>query len=413
MVDYQKFTREQLIKELRRLESEQAPSEDAQEIQYLRHDLDVHQVELEMQNRELREKQYELELSREKYVDLYDFAPISFLTIDDKGIIRDINLTATKLLHKPRSQLLNKPFITLVSHGHSSDFMRAHREVLATSEEQSLELLLRRHDNMIFDVLMHMVIAQNASKSEVRIALQDISKRKQAEANTLELLRQNRDLTQRLFQVQEEERRHLAQELHDEFGQWLTGIHINAEIIRRLSEGQNEGVYATAGVIDESASEMYKNIHRMIHQLRPTLLDELGLVESIKHLVDQWREQLPEVDITLLLDGELGDLKDNLNITLYRIVQESLTNVAKYARARDVAIQLTRQRGAAGQQDSLLLTVEDNGKGMDTGAATEGFGLAGMRERVLAMDGQFNIDSYPEKGVRIEVYMPVNQQANA
>ena len=241
---------------------------------------------------------------------------------------------------------------------------------------------------------------------------EDITERKQAEETTLNLLQQNRDLTQRLFHAQEEERRHLARELHDEFGQWLTAIHLNTEIISQLSEGQNEGIYATAQVINESASEMYKTIHGMIRQLRPTLLDELGLVESLKHLVEQWQSQYPEADITLSLDGELDDFEDNINITIYRIIQESLTNVAKYAQARNAAVQLIRQPGEAGAQESLLLTVEDNGKGMDTEALTEGFGLAGMRERVLAVGGKFNIHSSPEKGVRIEIWLPVKQQKN-
>jgi signal transduction histidine kinase len=236
--------------------------------------------------------------------------------------------------------------------------------------------------------------------------------RQHAEDKTLQLLQQNRELTQRLFQIQEEERRHLARELHDEFGQWLTAIHLNAETISQLSKGKNPHVHDSATAIDESATEMHKNIRDMIRQLRPTLLDELGLVESLKHLLDQWQAQHPEVELTLALDGKLDYLEDNLNITLYRIIQESLTNVAKYADARDVAVELMRREGRVGQQDSLLLNVEDNGKGMDTEAATEGFGLAGMRERVLAVGGKFTIHSPPGKGMRIEISIPLNEREN-
>lgn len=411
MTEFQKLTRKQLIAKLRRLESEQGSGEqvegNVQEIDYLRHELDVYQIELEMQNRELRDKQQELELARDKYADLYDFAPISFLSMDKNGVIREINLTATMLLGKPRSQLLNKPFITLLAPGYSFDFFRALREVLATGKEQSLELLLQRN-NMIFDVFLHMV-APDSSKTEVRIALQDISGRKRAEDKTHELLRQNRELTQRLFQVQEEERRHLARELHDEFGQWLTAIQLNAANICQLSKEKDPHIYASARIIDESVSEMHKDIRNMIHQLRPTLLDELGMAESIKYLVGQWREQHPEVEVTLVLDGELDNLKDDINITLYRVIQESLTNVAKYAEAHDVAIELSRQRARGSMPDSLLLCIEDNGKGMDTEMATEGFGLAGMRERVLAVNGEFTNHSLPGKGVKIEISIPINQ----
>lgn len=276
-------------------------------------------------------------------------------------------------------------------------------------KELAFETRHQRKDGYIIPVEIRLQYVELAGAEPWFVAIvRDISERKHAEQSMQKLLQQNRDLTQRLFHVQEEERRHLARELHDEFSQWLTAIHLNAETISQLSKKQNPHIHDSAKIIDESASEMYNNIHGMIHQLRPMLLDELGLVESIKYLVEQWQARHSEVDITLSLDGELDGFEDDLNITLYRVIQESLTNVSKYAEARDVAVELSRQSGEVGTEDSVLLTIEDNGKGMDTEAATEGFGLAGMRERVLAVGGKFNIHSFPGKGTRIKISIPVN-----
>ena len=238
--------------------------------------------------------------------------------------------------------------------------------------------------------------------------VEEITERKRAEEKMLELLEQNRHHTQRMFQVQEEERCRLARELHDELGQWLTVIHLNAETIKQFSEGQHRNIHESAQVIDESVTEILSDIRRMINLLRPALLDELGLIESLKDLTKQWQTQCPDIDITLSLEGKLNDFKYNLNITIFRIIQESLTNAAKYAKARDIAVQLIRQPGEIEAQDSLLLTVEDNGKGMDATFTTEGIGLHSMRERVIAVGGDFAIKSTKGEGTRIEARLPIN-----
>lgn len=278
--------------------------------------------------------------------------------------------------------------------------------------EYAMEMrYLRKDGSVVWVNLTVSPMWKQGEQADYHIAVvEDITERRQIEERTLELLEQNRQLNQRMFQLQEKERRNLARELHDELGQWLTAARLNTEnIIRKTSESEHSDIYANALIIGECVTEMYKNTRGMIRQLRPTFLDELGLVESIKCLTDQWQAQHSAIDIILTIDGELDGLNENLNITLYRIIQESLTNAAKYARAHTVAVQLIRQPAEAGRQDSLLLTVEDDGKGMDRKAFTEGFGLTGMRERALAMGGNFNTKSTPGKGLRIEIRLPVNQ----
>ena len=176
----------------------------------------------------------------------------------------------------------------------------------------------------------------------------DITAIREAEQRSQDLLRQNRLLTQRLFSLQESERRHLARELHDELGQWLTAIQAEAEAICSSSGAEREPeICANAQAIGKSAAEVQSVIRRILRRLRPTLLDELGLTDSLQELAIQWRQHHPKIVCDLELDGNLDDLPESLNITLYRIVQEALTNIANHAQASHVKVWLRRVPGVA------------------------------------------------------------------
>jgi PAS domain S-box-containing protein len=365
---------------------------------------------------EHKQAEQALRKERDKAQRYLDTVEAIIVALDEDGNITLINRKGCEILGYKEHELLGKNwFVTCLSQPESKevfDVFDVFNEIMAGDLEAAdyyensvftrdgKEVFIAWHSNDLRD--------ENGKITGVLCAGEDITERKQAEEKMLELLEQNRHLTQRLFQVQEEERRHLARELHDELGQWLTVIHINAETIKLLSGEQHLNIYDSAQVIDESVTEIHNNIRGMIHLLRPTLLDELGLIESLKDLTGQWQVQCPTIDITLTLEGKLNDFKDYLNITIYRIIQESLTNVAKHAKARDVAIQLIRQPGETEAQDSLLLTVEDNGKGMEPSLSTEGMGLHSLRERVLAAGGDFAIRSTKGEGVCIEATLPIN-----
>lgn len=228
--------------------------------------------------------------------------------------------------------------------------------------------------------------------------------RQQAE----ELLRQNRLIVQTLFDAQEEESRHLARELHDDLGQWLTAIQAEAEaIISFTRNGQNPAIHESAQAISNSAGEVHMAIRAMLHRLRPSLLDAQGLADSLRELVTQWRKRHPGIACNLVLDEYLAGLKEDLNITVYRIVQESLTNITRHAQASEVSVTLRRVRDEPSASETLLLTVEDDGIGMDTSLPGKGLGLMGMRERVIVANGKINLHSSAGHGTRIEVRLPI------
>lgn len=219
------------------------------------------------------------------------------------------------------------------------------------------------------------------------------------------LLRQNRHLSGRMFSMQEEERRTLSSELHDEIGQWLTAIHFQVKTISRIAESESP-IHTSVQIINESAARMHEMIRRMVKSLRPAVLDARGLTEGLRELEMQWRQAHPGIACELVLEGRLDDLSDDLSITLYRLVQEALNNIAKHSQASRVSVRLRRVQGKIPDADAILLSVEDDGMGFDTSRSFDGVGLIGMRERVIAAGGRFDLHSAPGQGVRINCELP-------
>jgi len=237
---------------------------------------------------------------------------------------------------------------------------------------------------------------------------EDVVERKRSEEQAQALLEQNRALTQRLFSIQEEERRHLSRELHDEFGQLLTAINLHAQAISRQCDGQTAGVRESARVVADGAAQVIQDIRNMIRQLRPHTLDTLGLAVSLEELVMQIRSQNPELNIELELQGEFDGFGEMINITLYRVIQEGITNVIKHAKANTMAINMLCHPRSNGSGGSVELLMQDDGVGVDFDGRMSGMGLMGMRERILAVGGQFHINAVDTGGVRIGVSIPLD-----
>jgi signal transduction histidine kinase len=158
--------------------------------------------------------------------------------------------------------------------------------------------------------------------------------------------------------------------------------------------------------IIRSIDHVHAAVRDMIRRLRPVGLDELGLSAAIENCVDQWRQRLPDTGFSLRVHGNLDALDETLTLTLYRLIQEGLNNIARHAAARLVDIAVERRASIAGGLDELIVTIRDNGRGMDSDAAITGFGLSGMRERVEMAGGTFHIDSAPDRGFQIKACLP-------
>jgi two-component system sensor histidine kinase UhpB len=237
-------------------------------------------------------------------------------------------------------------------------------------------------------------------------ARRELIARQRAETQLEGVLKANRKLTQEHLRLQESERKHLARELHDHLGQYLNAIKLDAVSICDSDLSESESVGKAATQIVHSVDNVHAAVSDMIRRLRPVGLDELGLVAAIEHCIDHWQARLPQTRFTLSVEGDFGALSESLALTVYRLVQEGLTNVYKHARARRVQIVLAQRT-----PDEVLLRVSDDGCGMLPEAPTSRFGLSGMRERVEIGGGVFELRSAPGRGVSFEARMPVGSDA--
>ncbi|MSQ58979.1 MAG: sensor histidine kinase [Betaproteobacteria bacterium] len=219
--------------------------------------------------------------------------------------------------------------------------------------------------------------------------------RLEAQQALSDLLAENRLLARKNVLAQEEERRVLARELHDELGQSLNAIKLDAVAIREGVHDTSNEIHANATAIIEVADHVQETVRGLTRRLRPVALDELGLRDALELYVNQWERRNPPTTCTLEASGTLEDLGELVNITLYRCVQECLTNVTRHARATAVKVLLAQDQG------SVRLVVEDNGSGMDVHAKRHGLGLVGLRERAESLNGSLEVSSAPGAGTRI------------
>jgi two-component system sensor histidine kinase UhpB len=234
-----------------------------------------------------------------------------------------------------------------------------------------------------------------------------LTERQSADEQVAELLRRNRDLSQRLILVQEDERRALARELHDEFGQSCTAIRTDANYIFHARPGDDAGILASARRIDHTAHHLHALCRGMLARLRPPALDSLGLTAALQELCESWEEQTGVACHFFPQDVPL-EVSDAIAVTCYRLVQEALTNVTRHAGASQVRIDLGRSADAG----SVKLRIEDDGCGMTAPQAfTSGLGIVGMRERVAALHGEISLAPATSHGLRIEATLPLNGPA--
>jgi two-component system sensor histidine kinase UhpB len=210
---------------------------------------------------------------------------------------------------------------------------------------------------------------------------------------------ENDRLTRHSLQIQEQERRHLARELHDEMGQSVSAIKAIAFSIAERTRAIDGMSAEGAEKIGSITGHMSGHVRSMMHRLRPAVLDELGLIIALQHMVDAWNDNHRETFCSFRIDEQFAQLDDNQQICVYRIIQEALTNVATHAQAELVDVKMA-------YDGRYRIVVTDNGCGFVLDAVRQGMGLSGIRERSRVLNGECNIVSSPTGGTRIDVSFP-------
>ncbi|MGR9052834.1 MAG: ATP-binding protein [Gammaproteobacteria bacterium] len=211
---------------------------------------------------------------------------------------------------------------------------------------------------------------------------------------------ENRSLTQHSLKIREEERKRLAQELHDELGQSLTAIKVMAVTAANKGADTEKITTSIVGICDHLMSV----VRSMMHQLHPLILSELGLKAALEDMVQHWTERHPNLHFTLECDDGIDALDQAVGIQLFRVIQECLTNAVRHAHAEHVDIRLNGPGRTAG---SLHLAVCDDGRGCDIGRVSSGFGLRGMAERIESLGGELTLSSRPGRGMTVRAAVPM------
>ena len=233
-----------------------------------------------------------------------------------------------------------------------------------------------------------------------RLALAELKARQQAEARLTEALAENRELARQNLRALETERKHLARELHDELGQYLNAIKLDA-----VADGSGDDAETRerrAQRMLATVDHIHGVVSDMIRRLRPAGLDELGLSAAVESCVDQWQQRLPRTQFSFNASGDLDSLSEHLNLAIYRLVQEGLTNSFKHAQASRIDIVLNRSHDT----NEIVLSISDDGKGMNPENRRSGMGLSGMRERAEILGGTLAIETSPGRGFTLEATLP-------
>lgn len=374
------------------------------ELRRTSHELSVYEIELQMQNDELRLAQVALLAERARYFDLYDLAPVGYCTVDMSGLILQANLKAAEILGLDRRKLLNQ---TLTRHILQSDqdvYYLWRQRLLKTGDPQPCELQMLTPDRTPIVVELAATVAADAGgASLLRMVLIDITQRKSTEESLKQSEQQLRALSRRVLEVQEAERRLVAIELHDELGQSLTAIKINLQSSARFHD-RVPGEQNTEDIL--IVEEALRQVRRLALALRPAMLDDLGLVPALRWMAKQQSERVGFVANvhTVRLQGRLAP---DIEIACFRIAQEALTNIARYARATTVNITLSEVGS------DLVLSVQDDGSGFDIDAtrvnamAGGSIGVLGMQERAMLIGGTLEIESNRGCGSTVRLRCPM------
>ena len=350
--------------------------------------------------------------SEQRYRTLLENAPEAILVHQDGRWIL-ANRAALKLLHAARvEQLVGRATLDIVHPDYRAIVRERIEREFATGEPAPLlEQQFIAVDGTVLDVEVVGIPITLAGRQGGQIIVRDITERRQAEQVVREReaeVRRSRErleaLSQRLLKVQENERRLIARELHDQIGQALTAVKLNLESLR-------SGRRAKAFPLDESVAiveQLMEAVRSMSLELRPSVLDDLGLAAALRWYADrQGRRAGLAVRVRTQLPTER--LASDLETACFRVAQEAITNVARHAGAKRVEVDARAEDG------TLDLTVRDDGTGFDVAAVRGGttaegsIGLDGMEERVRLLGGDFRIDSQPGTGTTVWARFPLTE----
>jgi PAS domain S-box-containing protein len=400
----------------------------------INHELEVHQIELEMQNAELQEASDKVETLLETYTDLYDFAPVGYFSVDEQGIILEVNLTGAALLGIERSLLVNRRLQGFVDPPSRRDLPAFLKKIFASAGKHICEIPLLNERGLPFwaDIQATSADSRKGSRKWCRMAISDLTKLKHdeevrlrlealsdanrelklenAQRQKAELALKNseaqlRHLSRQLLVAHEDERKRISRELHDEIVQTLVGINVHLAALLVKTPANLKDLRKHIARTQQLVEKSVEIVHRFARELRPNVLDDLGLVPALNSYIKDFTKRTGLCVHFKAIAG-VEELDSDQRTVLYRIAQSALTNVHKHARATEATVSIRKLPGA------IQMEIHDNGKSFQVEKVLfakrhKRLGLLGSRERVEMIGGKFGVNSSPGKGTTISAEIPI------
>jgi PAS domain S-box-containing protein len=443
-----------LRKRRKKRRSKAGETKSAVDTRRLLHELQVHQVELEMQNAELQEGRDRMEMLLAKYTDLYDFAPVAYFSLDEQARILDVNLTGAALLGVDRSRLINRRLPPFVAPANRPGFLAFLEHVFSGAGKHVFEAMLQREGGSSFWASFHGTAAISASdpRKWCRLAVSDITALKESEEaqrrlealavanrelkqeivrrqtveeslkkseqHSSQLLEQSRSmqeelrqLSRQVLQAQEEERKRISRELHDVIAQTLTGINIRLATLKKEAGINPEAFARNLALTQRLVEKSVDIVHQFARELRPAALDDLGLVAALHSFMKRFTARTG-VHTHLTAFAGVEQLDTARRTALFRVAQEALTNVARHAHATRVVVSIQKL------PNCICMKIEDDGRSFQAGRVLhvkgdKHLGLLGMRERLEMVGGHFDVKSASGQGTTVIAQVPSGKAARA
>lgn len=352
--------------------------------------------------RDLSEEQKlrdELGRFNERIRSVFELAPVAIWIAQEDRIVF-ANRAADRLFGSDRPIVGQLLYDLLQPTSHAQVRLQVARALAGDPEVALVHGNIARHDGSDREVEIALAALPDHGGTTVQLVVSDVTQRRREAAELRHSRESLRRLSTSVVEAREEERRRIARELHDELGQRLTALKMDLSSLQQPGgrASRKERVDGMLAMLDDTLA----SVRRISSDLRPMMLDDLGLNAAIEWLARDASRRMG-VEVTVQLAENDAPVDDRVATAVFRMVQEALTNVARHARATDAKIALRRRDG------ELELTVEDNGVGLPQRALQrEGsFGLMGMRERASMLGGRLELDNPPGRGARLRVWLPL------
>ncbi len=426
-----------------------SPPRTEAETKRLLHELQVHQLELEMQNAELQEARDKVETLLQTYTDLYDFAPVGYFSINEEGVILEVNLTGAALLGLERTRLIKRRLQSFITAKNRSVFLNFFEKIFSTQGKQICVVSFLNAQGVTFwaDLQATPACSTRGAKKWCRVAISDLTTLKQAEevlqrveglaianrelkleivhrqaveaalkkseAHYARLFEQSkllqeqlRHLSHQLLLAQEEERKRISRELHDEIVQTLVGINVHLASLTLKAPVDLRDLKRKIGRTQRLVEKSVIIVHRFARELRPTVLDDLGLIPALQSFIKDFARRT-KIHAQFTAFAGVEQLPGAQRTVLYRVAQSALANVDKHARASHVKVRIRKLK------DAVRMEIHDDGKSFVAAQVLQPkrykrLGLLGARERVEMVGGTFGIESAPGHGTTISAEIPLS-----